>query len=66
MMHIIEIIFAIVVIDFFIVSIARAFEKFNRLKTEHKKYAKEFVELINDKDSTDPKSYEDLMSKAER
>ena len=41
MMDIIEIIFAIVVIDFFIVSIAKAFEKFNRLKNEHKKHAKE-------------------------
>lgn len=41
MMHIIEIIFAIIVIDFFIVWLAKAFEKFNRLKTEHKKYVKE-------------------------
>ena len=59
-MHIIEIILATVVIDFFIVWIARAVEKFNRLKNEHKKDVKEFVELVNDEDSTDPKSHEDL------
>ena len=55
MMDIIETIFTIVVV-YFIVSLSRAFEKFNRLKDEHKKYAKEFVELINDEDSTDKKS----------
>lgn len=65
MMHIIEIIIAIVVIDFFIVSLVRAFEKFNRLKAAHRQHAKEFVRLINDEDDTDPKSYEDL-SKAEK
>ena len=65
MMHIIEIICLIIIIDFFIVSISKAFEKFNRLKAEHKQYVKEFVELVNDKDAIDQKSCEDL-SKAER
>lgn len=65
MIEMIEIICLIIVIDFFIVSIARAFEKFNRLKAEHKRHAKEFAELVNDKDSTDQKSHEDL-NKAER
>ena len=55
MMHIIEIIIAIVVIDFFIVSLAKAFEKFNRLKAEHRRHAKEFAELVNDKDAIDKK-----------
>lgn len=55
MMHIIEIIFAIVVIDFFIVWLAKAFEKFNRLKAEHRQHAKEFVKLVNGKDVIDSK-----------
>ena len=53
MIEIIEIIFLIIVIDFFIVLLTRAFEKFNRLKTEHKQYVKEFVKLINGKDESD-------------
>ena len=60
-MNTIEIIFAIIVIDFFIVSLAKAFEKFNRLKAQHKKYVKEFAELVNDKDALDPKSYEEKL-----
>ena len=65
MMNTIEIIFAIIVIDFFIVSLAKAFEKFNRLKAEHRQHAKEFAELVNGKDAIDQKSNEDL-SKAEK
>ena len=65
MIEMIEIICLITVIDFFIVSLAKAFEKFNRIKAEHKKYVKEFAELVNDKDAIDQKSYEDL-SKAEK
>ena len=49
----IEIIFAIVVINGSIVWLTKAIEKFNRLKSEHKQYAKEFVKLINDKDESD-------------
>ena len=49
----IEIIFAIIVISGSIVWLTKAFEKFNRLKTEHKQYAKEFVKLINGKDSSE-------------
>ena len=61
MINTIEIIFAIIVIDFFIVSLAKAFEKFNRLKTEHKKYVKEFAEPVNGKDVIDSKSYEEEL-----
>ena len=53
MIEMIEIIFAIVVISGSIVWLTKAFEKFNRLKTEHKQYAKEFVKLINGKDSSE-------------
>ena len=49
----IEIIFAIVVIDGSIVWLTKAFEKFFRLKTEHKQYAKEFASIINDKNASD-------------
>ena len=65
MIEMLEIICLIIVIDFFIVSLAKAFEKFNRLKAKHKQYVKEFVELVNDKDAIDSKSTEDL-NKAER
>ena len=61
MIEMIEIICLIIVIDFFIVSLAKAFEKFNSLKAEHKQYVKEFVELVNDKDDIDPKSYEEKL-----
>ena len=61
MIEMIEIIFLIIVIDFFIVSLEKAFEKFNRLKAEHKQCVKEFVELVNDKDALDPKSYEEKL-----
>ena len=61
MIEMIEILCLIIVIDFFIVSLAKAFEKFNRLKAEHKQYVKEFVELVNDKDAIDPKSNEEKM-----
>ena len=61
MLHIIETILTTV----FIVWLSRAFEKFNRLKNEHKQHAKEFVRLIDDEDATDKKSYEDL-SKSEK
>ena len=53
MIEMIEIIFAIVVINGSIVWLTKAFEKFNRLKNEHKQYAKEFVKLINGKDSSE-------------
>lgn len=53
MIEMIETICLIIVIDFFIVWLAKAFEKFNRLKNEHKKYVKEFVELMNDEDASD-------------
>ena len=53
MIEMIEIILAIVVISGSIVWLTKAFEKFNRLKTEHKQYAKEFVKLINGKDSSE-------------
>ena len=53
MIEMIEIIFAIVVISGSIVWLAKAFEKFNRLKAEHKQYAKEFVKLINGKDASE-------------
>ena len=53
MIEMIEIILAIAVIDGSIVWLTKAFEKFNRLKTEHKQYAKEFVKLINGKDSSE-------------
>ena len=49
----IEIILAIVVIDFFIVWLSKAIDKFNRLKSEHKQYEKEFDKLINGKDSSE-------------
>ena len=61
MIEMIEIICLIIVIDFFIVSLAKAFEKFNRLKAEHKQHVKEFVELVNDKDAIDPKNYEEKL-----
>ena len=64
-MNTIEIIFAIIVIDFLIVWLSKAIEKFNRLKAEHRQHAKEFAKLVNSKDAIDPKSYEDL-SKAEK
>ena len=53
MIEMIEIIFASIAISGSIVWLAKAFEKFNRLKTEHKQYAKEFVKLINGKDSSE-------------
>ena len=53
MIEMIEIIFAIVVISGSIVWLTKAFEKFNRLKSEHKQHAKEFVKLINGKDSSE-------------
>ena len=55
MIEMIEIICLIIVIDFFIVWLAKAFEKFNRLKAEHRQYVKEFAELVNDKDAIDKK-----------
>ena len=61
MIEMIEIIVLIIVIDFFIVSLAKAFEKFNRLKAEHKQYVKEFVKRVNGKDALDPKSYEENL-----
>ena len=61
MIEMIEIICLIIVIDFFIVWLAKAFEKFNRLKAEHKQHAKEFVKLVNDKDAIDQKSNEDKL-----
>ena len=56
MMHIIEILFGIIVIDFFIVWLVQAFEKFNRLKAEHRQHAKEFAELVNGKDAIDKRA----------
>ena len=53
MIEMIEIMFLSVVISGSIVWLTKAFEKFNRLKTEHKQYAKEFVKLINGKDSSE-------------
>ena len=53
MIEMIEIIFAIIVISSSIVWLTKAFEKFNRLKTEHKQYAKEFASIINDKNASD-------------
>ena len=53
MIEMIEIILAIVVISGSIVWLTKAFEKFNRLKTEHKQYAKEFASIINDKNASD-------------
>ena len=61
MIEMIEMICLIIVIDFVIVWLAKAFEKFNRLKAEHRQYVKEFVELVNDKDAIDPKSYEEKL-----
>ena len=49
----IEIIFAIIVISGSIVWLTKAFDKFNRLKTEHKQYAKMFASIINDKNESD-------------
>ena len=43
MIEMIEIILASIAISGSIVWLAKAFEKFNRLKTEHKQYAKDFV-----------------------
>ena len=59
MIEIIEIICLIIVIDFFIVSLAKAFEKFNRLKAEHRQHAKEFAKPVNGKDAIDSKSNEE-------
>ena len=56
-MNAIEIIIAIFVIDFFIVSLAKAFEKFNKLKAAHRQYAKEFAKLVNG--AIEPKSCEE-------
>ena len=53
MIEMIEIIFASVAISGSIVWLTKAFEKFNRLKTEHKQYAKEFASIINDKNASD-------------
>ena len=55
MIEIIEIILASIVISGSIVWLTRAFDKFNRLKTEHKQYAKEFVKnfYYNGKDSSE-------------
>ena len=55
MIEIIEIIFASIVISCSIVWLTKAIEKFNRLKTEHKQYAKEFVKnfYYNGKDSSE-------------
>ena len=53
MIEMIEIIFLIIVIDFFIVWLSKAIDKFNRLKSEHKQYVKEFDKLINGKDSSE-------------
>ena len=53
MIEMIEIIFSIIVISGSIVWLTKAFEKFNRLKSEHKQHAKEFVKLINGKDSSE-------------
>ena len=53
MIEIIEIILAIVVISGSIVWLSEAIDKFNRLKSEHKQYVKEFVKLINGKDASD-------------
>ena len=55
----IEIICLIIVIDFFIVFLAQAFEKFNRLKAEHRQHAKKFAKLVNGKDALDKKSCEE-------
>ena len=49
MIEMIEIIFLIIIIDFFIVWLSKAIDKFNRLK----QYEKEFVKRINDKDSSE-------------
>ena len=43
MIEMIEIIFASVAISGSIVWLAKAFEKFVKLKTQHKQYAKDFV-----------------------
>ena len=53
MIEMIEIIFASIVISGSIVWLTKAFEKFNRLKAEHKQYAKEFASIINDKNASD-------------
>ena len=53
MIEMIEIIFLIIVIDFFIVWLSKAIDKFFRLKSQHKQYVKEFVKRINDKDSSE-------------
>ena len=44
---------AIIVSSIFTVWLTKAFEKFNRLKSEHKQYAKWFASIINDKDASD-------------
>ena len=48
-----EIICAIIGSSVFTLWLTKAFDKFNRLKTEHKQHAKEFVKCINDKDASD-------------
>ena len=44
----IEIICAIIGSSVFTLWLTKAFDKFNRLKTEHKQHAKEFVKLTKD------------------
>ena len=61
MIEMIEMICLTIVIDFVIVWLANAFEKFNRLKAENKQYVKEFVELVNNKDAIDSKSNEEKL-----
>ena len=55
MIEMIEIIFASIAISGSIVWLTKAFEKFNKLKTEHNQYAKEFVKnfYYNGKDSSE-------------
>ena len=49
----IEIICAIIGSSVFTLWLTKAFDKFNRLKTEHKQRAKWFAAIINDKDASD-------------
>ena len=44
----IEIICAIISSSVFVLWLTKAFDKFNRLKTEHKQHAKEFVKRTKD------------------
>ena len=53
MIEMIEIIFASIAISGSIVWLTKAFEKFNRLKTEHKHHAKWFASIVNDKNASD-------------